>query len=218
MIEQIIDLRKRGLSFRKIAKELNTTVGKVQYQWKKYKEGKIQLDSIDDQKRTAKVNTPADHFPTFQFFSETNDMFLTLIQPTKAFVYWSISNEVWDTVALYYRELSNEKKLCLRVYDVTNIHFNGSNAHSIFEIPIPPHCEEWMLKGLKGNRCYCVELGLKHHHDFLPLLRSNTIHVPLMNEAMPDEFQQNIRRYVRGEDQQPKWVEHVSVYSYYINN
>lgn len=36
MIEEIVKLRRKGLSFRKIAVELNSTVGKVQYQWKKY--------------------------------------------------------------------------------------------------------------------------------------------------------------------------------------
>lgn len=36
MIEEIIRLRTDGLSFRKIATELNTTVGKVQYRWHKW--------------------------------------------------------------------------------------------------------------------------------------------------------------------------------------
>lgn len=35
MIDEIIKLRRRGLSFRKIASKLDTTVGKVQYQWTK---------------------------------------------------------------------------------------------------------------------------------------------------------------------------------------
>ena len=36
MIEEIIKLRGDGLSFRKIASQLNTTVGRVQYRWNKY--------------------------------------------------------------------------------------------------------------------------------------------------------------------------------------
>lgn len=36
MITEIIKLKEQGVSFRRIAKELNTTVGKVQYQWVKY--------------------------------------------------------------------------------------------------------------------------------------------------------------------------------------
>ena len=36
MIEEIIKLREDGLSFRKIASQLNTTVGRVQYRWNKY--------------------------------------------------------------------------------------------------------------------------------------------------------------------------------------
>ncbi|MHC8522556.1 helix-turn-helix domain-containing protein [Rossellomorea sp. H39__3] len=36
MLEEIIKLREQGVSFRKIAKELDMTVGKVQYQWVKY--------------------------------------------------------------------------------------------------------------------------------------------------------------------------------------
>ena len=36
MIKEIIKLREDGLSFRKIASQLNTTVGRVQYRWNKY--------------------------------------------------------------------------------------------------------------------------------------------------------------------------------------
>ena len=36
MIDEIIKLREDGLSFRKIASELNTTVGRVQYRWNKW--------------------------------------------------------------------------------------------------------------------------------------------------------------------------------------
>jgi len=36
LIEEITKLRGKGLTFRKIAEELDTTIGKIQYQWRKY--------------------------------------------------------------------------------------------------------------------------------------------------------------------------------------
>lgn len=38
MLDDIITKRRKGLSFRQIAKELNTSPGKVQYRWNKWKD------------------------------------------------------------------------------------------------------------------------------------------------------------------------------------
>lgn len=99
------------------------------------------------------------------------------------------------------------------IYDVTEIEFNGSNAHTKFEIALPFDREHWIIKGLPANRHYLAEIGVWiEDKSYFPILRSNLLRLNERNGHQGDKLQQSVN--VQKQDE-PTWREHVSTYSYY---
>lgn len=224
MIEEIKKLRRKGLSYRKIAIELDTTIGKVQYQWKKYqklaeKDKVKESSSTDKKKRTGSTLKsvqarilnkrkliPAEHLTAW------------LIDKNKLFVFWKLLDVKQELLENYFSQSVQSKQKVLRVYDVTHIIFDGNNAHQIQEYNLTEGQEISILNDLQPNRCYITELGIKiKENEFFPLLRSNTVHMPRTSKKQTGHFKKEIDLYLRKSDSMPKWVEHVSTYSYYEN-
>ena len=68
----------------------------------------------------------------------------------------------------------------LRVYDVTNINFNGANAHAFFDILINDYASSWYIDTAGPGRSWCVDLGLMLPDGrFITIMRSNVVHTPL---------------------------------------
>jgi uncharacterized protein len=216
MISEIMELREKGLSFRKIAKQLGTTVGKVQYQWVKYQKELDRQQVEKKKKRKKRVGKSiVSKMPTE---IQKNEVFLIYSSPTRIFCYWEIDKS-WYVRLLKSFDLHQESNLpkVLRLYDITSISFNGHNQHHYFDSYIPETVQEWFLSGLKENRTYCVDLGIKlPSGKFIALSRSNVIHTPRTSFSQECHSLQELRDYERGEIKEPKWVEHVSTYSYYV--
>ncbi|EIJ78869.1 hypothetical protein PB1_14964 [Bacillus methanolicus PB1] len=218
MIEEIVKLRKKGLSFRKIALELNTTVGKVQYQWKKYMKKKAEpLRHVT----RSRIQHNKEEKPLFiakknKHVDQKDHLCIWLVSPNKLYSFWRLSEEQQKLISHYYQRPFAHFQLVLRLYDVTCILFNGSNAHEVFEIFLPENKNSWFIKGLRPNRCYCAELGIKlSDHKFLPLLRSNAIHVPRSAVEQAGELAKELEWFQNRRESAPKWVEHISTYSFY---
>lgn len=222
MIEEIVKLRRKGLSFRKIAKELDSTVGKVQYQWKKYSEIDTELLNHNN---TIKVSGDNDikHQVGRRFTQKLpgikkDDLVAWLLDSARLMVFWSVSPHKKDLVSRFYGHPFKSYVQVLKVHDVSSIIFNGKNAHSSQEITLLNDETYWMIKGLKPGRCYCLEMGIKlTEQKFLPLLRSNTIHVPRTSRDQVGQLTGDISNFLNSTDHPPNWVEHVSTYSYYEN-
>lgn len=217
MIEEIVKLRRKGLSFRKIAARLNTTVGKVQYQWKKYMKKKSEPLRHDTGSRiNKKEEKPLSIANKYKHVHQEDHLCIWLISPNKLYSFWRLSEEQKKLISHYYQRPFADFQLVLRLYDVTCILFNGGNAHDVFEIFLPDNKKSWFIKGLKPNRCYCAELGIKlSDHHFLPLLRSNAIHVPRSDVEQAGELAKELEWFQSSRRNAPKWVEHVSTYSFY---
>jgi len=85
----------------------------------------------------------------------------------------------WELNPAKHEDFLNSAKL-LRVYDVTRINFNGSNANKFFDIEIPAGLDNWYIDTHEPGRNWCVELGYRGNDGkFVPLLRSNTAATPL---------------------------------------
>lgn len=215
-------LRRNGLSFRKIAKELDSTVGKVQYQWTKYmKTQKKKIENKKEDELEVKDKKPSIPEKIKQLRNsipviEWDEIVALLISPTKVFVYWRLSFNKQHLVTFFYNRTFNNMKKVLRIYDITSIIFNGQNAHQVQEILLPEESNNWILKGMKPNRCYCIEFGVKaSEHEFLPLLRSNSIHIPRNSVYQSGELKKEIVQFLESRNAAPNWIEHVSTYSYY---
>lgn len=222
MIEEIIKLREDGLSFRKIASHLNTTVGRVQYRWNKYvnsqESQEIQKNQIEDynvedkeQKEDNVLNQPANDYSPIK-----GELQVKLVTPRKVIVYWEASKIPEKVISLFYNRKFEELIHIVRLYDVTEIIFTGKNAHHYYDITVPYNKGHWFIKGLTLNRSYVAELGVKFNdNDFFPILRSNSVHTPTLGNVNGSEIYTNLVHYQQIDQFSPKWIDHVSTYSYY---
>lgn len=201
MIDEIIKLRRRGLSFRKIATKLDTTVGKVQYQWTKLIQNKGKRDSgeVTGNKLNAEENNVRNQ--------SKDSLTLTRAADDRVIVSWKLSPQKEKMLLRYLDEPAPAFRKSLRIYDVTGVIFDGSNSVCDHEVILSGQTE-WLFKGLKPDRVYCVELGIKiTDNQFLPLLRSEALHP---SEELP--------RHSYGKSEsgvQPEWTVNVSTYTYY---
>jgi len=77
------------------------------------------------------------------------------------------------------RQVGAGSPTVLRVYDISNIDWNGSNHHSAFDIEVEDLAGNWYIELGKPGATFCAELGLRTADGrFLPLLRSNTVTLP----------------------------------------
>ena len=100
--------------------------------------------------------------------------------PRWAYAYWEINNDSREQVKKKHGEdIFQKSRLTLRVYDVTDIHFNGRNAHRYFDLGITESASNWYINTGVPARSYCVEVGLLTlKGDFISIARSNTVHLP----------------------------------------
>ena len=93
----------------------------------------------------------------------------------------------WEVKAATYQKLKNElgplfdtAQQALRVYDVSFINFNGSNAHRYFDIALAHPASSWYIDTGSPGRSWCVDLGLKLSDGrFITIVRSNIVTTPL---------------------------------------
>jgi len=111
---------------------------------------------------------------------EVDKMALLVRDPWWLYTYWELKQ---DTVARLKSELREEfykAKRVLRVYDVTNINFNGSNANCFFDIYIHEFANNWYIDVGTPGKSWCVDFGLiLSDGRFLTILRSNVAQTPL---------------------------------------
>jgi uncharacterized protein len=203
MINEIITYRRQGMSFRKIAEKLNSTVGKVHYQWvKNVKEDQVGLSE------------PLQHSVDVSNEKSSADEYLVakLVAGTKIASFWRIADWQKELVSAYFNMDVSQRPLVLRIYDVTDIIFNGSNAHDYFEFYIPENKTYWVIKGIQANRNYLTEIGYRlNDQRFFPILRSNTIKGQTQKDLYSVLENETLNRAI------PNWTEKVSTYSYYEN-
>ncbi|WHZ01745.1 DUF4912 domain-containing protein [Neobacillus sp. YX16] len=216
MIEEIIKLREDGLSFRKIASHLNTTIGRVQYRWSKYinnLENNIEVVSVEEntQREVSELN-----HQTIEYTPVKGELQVKLVTPRKVIVYWEASKVPVKVITSFYDRPFEELVHIVRIYDVTDIIFTGNNAYHYYDITVPYNQGYWFIKGLTANRSYVAELGVKlNENEFFPVLRSNSVQTPTMGNLKGSEIYTNLVNFQQIDNFSPKWIDYVSTYSYY---
>ncbi len=121
-----------------------------------------------------------------------NKIVLMARDPYWAFAYWEITPEKDAEVRNQIDEkLRQGLKYILRVYDVTDINFNGSNANRYFDIELTSVINNWYLNVGVANRSYCVDIGiLTADGRFFMIARSNFITTPsdVISSAVDEEW------------------------------
>ena len=94
--------------------------------------------------------------------------------------YWEATG---DTLNRLKGEIGNaffSAKRVLRVYDVTDIIFNGRNANHFFDIEVGQDAGTWYINTAHPGRSWCVDFGLLLGDGrFITVVRSNTVTTPI---------------------------------------
>lgn len=108
--------------------------------------------------------------------------------PFVAFAYWEA------TPARIEREkawLGWDSKLCVRMYDITGVLFDGRNALGYFDQEVFERCGDWYFDLGRPSHSFCADLGLlSPDGKFLTLARSNYITMPRngVSEVIDEEW------------------------------
>lgn len=108
-----------------------------------------------------------------------NRIVLMVRDPLWLFTYWEIRKEVLNAVLNTLGPLAHRAKTVIRVYDVTDIIFNGNNAHHRLDTIVTLESKNGYLHVGLPDRVLCAEIGiLTANGTFRILARSNTVRTP----------------------------------------
>jgi hypothetical protein len=114
------------------------------------------------------------------FRYEKDRMALQVRDPWWLHCYWEVASNTWNGLRDRLKDLFYSAKKVLRVYDVSNIIFNGKNANRFFDIEVNSEAMSWYIDAGGPGRSWCVDYGLKlANGDFVTILRSNTVTSPI---------------------------------------
>ncbi|WLD92074.1 DUF4912 domain-containing protein [Alkalihalobacillus sp. AL-G] len=208
MIEEIVSLKEKGYSLRKIAFKLNTTVGKVHYRLKKYNETK-QIES----RITKSVFSLSSEIPARY---DHNHISALVQNPHCIYAFWEVDANMQNMIAHHLTTGWPEVRKQLRIYDVSDLNFNGHDAHQYYEISLPEMTNNWFIRNVGPNRTYIIDYGARTSEgSFLTMLRSQPVETPRKNEDKTARHHQPVLDWKTGKRSVPDWHEHFSTYSYY---
>lgn len=132
-----------------------------------------------------------DFVDTYDLPSRYNTTNLTLISrdPHWIHAYWEIAPSSVDALRNKISAETNRLIYTLRMYDVSCVHFNGSNANHWFDLDFDPNnTNSWYVNLWRDNVTYCGEIGAKlPDGKFIPITRSNTVTTPRKTQSHRSE-------------------------------
>jgi hypothetical protein len=93
--------------------------------------------------------------------------------PGWLFAYWNLTAEYKDAA-----RAAGGTALAIRLFDVTNVDFDGTNAQVTYEHECAEWARSWYIPSPAADRDYVVEIGYRGGNDWYPLARSKRIAVP----------------------------------------
>jgi len=111
---------------------------------------------------------------------------LMVVDPYKLHVYRVININDFPDLKRQLPDKTRNNKYILRVYEVSNIIFNGNNAHYYFDIDVDEERGNCYIDLWSAGGTYCVEVGIRvKGNRFLPLVLSNIVST---SKVSPAEF------------------------------
>lgn len=109
-----------------------------------------------------------------------NKIVILIRDPWWLFAYWEIRHDKEEDIVRKIRSDGDDPlKSVLRIYDVTDINFNGRNANSSFDIDLKGLANNWYINVGSPDRSWLVDIGIvTKKGSFYVLARSNTVKTP----------------------------------------
>jgi len=93
--------------------------------------------------------------------------------------YWEVTHGTRERLRNSLGDRYYQADWVIRVYDVSFIVFDGTNANRYFDISVGHDTNNWYIN-VSSGRSYCVDLGLRlNDGTFITIVRSNTVMTPL---------------------------------------
>ncbi|OLN23361.1 hypothetical protein BTO30_05200 [Domibacillus antri] len=183
MIEEIVQLKKRNFSWDQISDQLDLPLDNIKSKWRKYTR---QQDGIRWQ----------------------NDLNAVFLSADRLYCRWRIHPSILEAAVRCEKPL-NPAIMDLRIFDITDIYYNGVNAHSVTCIKVSKDDQFWTIKGLKCNRSYICELGfLTEDYLFFPIVQSHPIHTPYQSSGDYIHRLREAKQFYHNPFRPPCWIEH----------
>jgi hypothetical protein len=159
---------------------------------------KVQAKKTGEQKLFAPftVSKAVAAGPRYFFCTEIpdtyNDTYMCALprDPLWLYVYWEVSAETTEIMRRHVgAEAYAVSKWVLRVLDVTDIVYDGTNAWRQMDIDLPPYASNWYVKVWEPARSFMVQCGIvTADGKFFPAVTSNSVRMPRMGvSAVLDE-------------------------------
>jgi hypothetical protein len=104
---------------------------------------------------------------------------LMAIDPYRIHAYWEITSQDHETALSRLGSERAAARWVLRFYDVSYIDFDGTNAHSHFDLPIDLSAGNWYVNLWSSEKSYCADIGaLAPSGRFELACRSNFVDMP----------------------------------------
>ncbi|HYH02766.1 MAG TPA: DUF4912 domain-containing protein [Bacillota bacterium] len=108
-------------------------------------------------------------------------MILLVRDPYWLYTYWNVNSQTKEQIVYGGRKFE-DLPLVIRVYDITDIQFDGTNSNYYFDINLNHYTNNWYINVAKPNRSFCVDLGyIGENGHFKTIVRSNMVTTPRDN-------------------------------------
>ena len=99
--------------------------------------------------------------------------------PHFIYAYWDYTPQDIDRARRTLGVKSEDSQLVLRVYDITHVDFDGSNANHTWDLDVGFAKKNWYVHVGQDNANYCAQLGIScGENRFFPLSLSNIARTP----------------------------------------
>ncbi|HZC68952.1 MAG TPA: DUF4912 domain-containing protein [Nitrospirales bacterium] len=116
------------------------------------------------------------------------ELVLMVVDPFLLFGYWEVTLESLGQAQDALGAEMEGARAVLRFYDISLIHFDGTNAHHTFDIDIGLEARGWYVHLWTAEKSYCADLGfVARTGRFHAITRSNVVHTPRAGVSARDE-------------------------------
>jgi hypothetical protein len=114
----------------------------------------------------------------YEVYSESRVVLLP-VEPYLIHAYWEVTHNDIEKAKQRLGDDYGQSQAVLRFYDITDIIFDGTNAHGTFDMDIDLQSKNWYIDLWSPDKLYLVDLGFKTGDGFfLPVTRSNIARTP----------------------------------------